>query len=293
MARRQVYALLVAGVAAVSTAAVLVKLTTAHPVAVAFYRMALAWLALAPVAARQGALAPAQGRDVLGATLAGLFLAAHYAVWFASLRLTSVASATVLVTTQPVWVALLAYGLWRERSTAGSLAGMAVALLGVYFTGAGARGETGDTLYGNGLALLAAVLASGYLLLGQRLRPRIPLLVYVFWVYGAAAAALGAVALAMGVPLYGYGAREWWIFAALAAVPSLIGHTVLNWALRYVPASVVAVAVLGEPLGATLLAFLVLKEVPGAGQLAGGARILGGVFAFLRLRDVSEGRVQA
>jgi len=292
---RNVYGFIALGVAAVSTAAIFVKLSTAPPVLAAFYRIFLAWLALAPliVAKERGALASAlreRRRDVALALLSGAFLALHYAVWFVSLRLTSVASSTVLVTTQPIWVMLLAYLLWRETVPLPSLAGMAIALAGVYFTGAYSAQQEGGQLAGDVLALLAAILVSGYLLIGQRLRSRMPLLVYVFFVYGGAAAVLGALAVLMRLPLGGYPAREWALFAALAFIPQLIGHTVFNWALQHVPASVVAVSVLGEPVGAALLAMLILREIPSPVQLLASLLILGGIGLFLYFRDAAPPR---
>ena len=155
---------------------------------------------------------------------------------------------------------LIAYVLWRERATLASLAGMAIALVGVYFIGAHSAQQGGGQLLGDGLAVLAAILVSGYLLIGQRLRPRMSLLVYVFLVYGAAAAVLGALAIVMRLPLGGYGAGDWWLFAALAVIPTVIGHTLFNWALQHVPASVVSVAVLGEPVGAVVMALFLLAK---------------------------------
>ncbi|HLT59196.1 MAG: DMT family transporter [Limnochordales bacterium] len=292
---RHIYALIALGVVAVSSSAVLVKLSSTPPVALAFYRLVLTWLLLAPVVlARQGRALLAPGaRDVGAAVAAGVFLALHYAVWFASLRLTSVASATVLVTTQPIWVMLMAYLLWREKTAPASLLGIAIALGGVYLIGADALEAAGGRLLGDALAVAAAILVSVYLLIGQRVRRRVPLLVYVFWLYGAAAATLGVAALVMGVPLTGHGPSEWLIFFGLAVGPTLLGHTVFNWALQHVPASVVAVSVLGEPVGATLLALLVLAEVPEPIQVAGGALILTGILVFLRWRGPEEAPVPA
>lgn len=284
---RSVYWLIALGVLAVSTSAVLVKLSSAPPVVLAFYRVGLAWLVLAPLALTRERvhLRRAAARDVALALMSGAFLALHYAVWFFSLRLTSVASSTVLVTTQPIWVMLIAYLLWRERATLASLAGMAIALVGVYFIGVHSAQQGGGQLLGDGLAVLAAILVSGYLLIGQRLRPRMSLLVYVFLVYGAAAAVLGALAVVMRLPLGGYSAGDWWLFAALAVVPTVIGHTLFNWALQHVPASVVSVAVLGEPVGAVVLAFFLLAEIPDPTQILAGVAILGGIGLFLHYRQ--------
>lgn len=283
---RGVYALIGVGVLTVSTSAVLVKLSEAPPVALAFWRVMLAWLVLLPVVLlrERRQLRTLPRRDALWAFCSGLFLASHYGVWFLSLRMTNVASSTVLVTTQPIWVLLIAYVLWRERVALRSLAGIAIALVGVYFIGSHGLAQGGGEFLGDVLAVAAAILVSGYLLIGQRIRARVPLFVYVFLVYGAAALGLGIFAWATKTPLIGYGAREWQLFAALAAVPTLFGHTVFNWALQYVPASLVSVGVLGEPVGAVVLALLLLGEVPAPVQIGAGALILVGIGVFLHFR---------
>lgn len=284
---RSVYALIVIGVLAVSTSAVLVKLSAAPPVALAFWRVAGAWLFLSPVVLSKGwsDLLRMTGRDVGWSLLSGLFLAAHYGVWFLSLTMTSVASSTVLVTTQPIWVLLISYVLWRERVAPKALAGIVLALLGVYFIGAHSFTNSEGQVLGDVLAVLAALLVSGYLLIGQRLRTRVALLPYVFFVYGAAAFGLFCFAYVTGVPLLGYGGREWALFVALAVVPTLFGQTVFNWALQYVPASIVSVSILGEPVGAIVLALFLLGEVPAFVQIAGGGLILFGIGLFLHFKD--------
>ncbi len=254
--------------------------------------MLFAWLALTPVLlmrerAQLLEVIRERRRDIWWALLSGAFLALHYVVWFFSLRLTSVTSSTVLVTTQPIWVMLIAYLLWREKVPLMSLSGIAVALVGTYFIGAHSAQQTGGQLTGDLLAVLAAILVSGYLLIGQSLRPRMSLLVYVFFVYGAAWAVLGVMAVTMQLPLTGFPAREWWLFVALAVVPTLMGHTVFNWALQHVPASVVSVSILGEPVGTVVLAMLVLGEVPAPMQIVGGLIILSGIGLFLYFRDVA------
>jgi len=284
---RHVYLYIALGVAAVSTSAIFVKLSETPPVVLAFYRVLLASVLLAPVLVRRewDSFRRTPGRDAALAVVSGVFLALHYAVWFFSLQLTSVASSTVLVTTQPIWVMLIAYVLWRERVPLPSLAGIALALVGVYFIGSHSAQQGESQLLGDVLAVAAAILVSGYLLIGQRLRARMPLLTYVVLVYGAAAVVLGLLAVVLGLPFTGYGAREWAIYLGLAAVPTLLGHTVFNWALQHVPASVVSVSILGEPVGTVLLAMLVLGEVPAPAQVLAGLVILTGIGIFLHYRS--------
>ncbi|WP_324715697.1 DMT family transporter [Carboxydochorda subterranea] len=314
---RRAYPLLAVGVAAVSSAAIWVRLSELPPVVLAFYRLAFAAAALGLVLGGQkllgrgarsssGASPPPRGWW-RWAALAGVSLAAHWSIWFASLGMTSVLSSTVLVTTQPLWVVLLAWLLWRERIGRGQAAALGVALAGsaaVAGADALAPGRLGPqpaeamwsshSLAGDALALAAAVLVSVYLLVGQRLRPHVPLLEYLGVVYGAGAATLLGVAWGLGVPVAGWPAREMWLGAGIAAVPTLIGHSALNAVVGRLGASVVATAVLGEPVGASVLALALFGEWPSALHWVGAAMILGGIYLFTRRSRVgAPGEVQA
>lgn len=283
LARRAGLAVAV-GVVAVSFSAILVRLSSAPPETLAFYRLSLALVLLLPwsILARRprAAYRRLSPKDWGLALMAGLFLGFHYVTWFYSLRQTSVLSATVLVTLQPFFVLALGYLLWRRRVPVRAGAGLVIALAGGVLIGGGDLHLSMESLKGDLLAVAAAALVSVYLLVGEVQRPRQELLSYVCVVYGAAAAVLGLMAILRGVPLAGFAPREWWIFAGLAVGPTLLGHTLFNWALAYVPASRISVAILGEPVGATLWAWLLLAEVPTPVQLVGSALILGGVAWF-------------
>lgn len=269
-----------AAVVAVSFSGVLVRLSQAPPETLAFYRLTLALVVLLPVSLtrqRREAYRRLAARDWGLGLLAGVFLALHYVTWFASLRFTSVLSSTVLVTLQPFFVLLLGFLLWGRRIPARAGAGLLLALAGGFLIGGGQLDWDHSSTRGDLLAVLAAALVSVYLVVGEIQRPRQDLLTYVCLVYGSAAVVLGLLAWARGTPLVGFPAREWWLFAGLAAGPTLLGHTLFNWALAYVPASRISVAILGEPVGATVWAWLFLGEVPAAVQLAGACLILGGV----------------
>jgi drug/metabolite transporter (DMT)-like permease len=187
-----------------------------------------------------------------------------------------------LVQAQPVFVAVGAWLLLRERVTRRMAAGIAVAVAGMAsmslgdFLGGVAIGPR--PLYGNALALAGAVAAAGYVLAGRSLRQRISLIPYVTVVYGVCVVVLLAFVLAAGHPLTGYPAQEWLLFAGLAVGPGLLGHTVLNWALAHLESSVVSVSLLGEPVGATLLAVALLSETPTPATIAGGCVVLAGIY---------------
>jgi drug/metabolite transporter (DMT)-like permease len=276
-------AALATAVVAVSAGAILVRLSEAPSAVAAFYRVLFTTLPLLPVAVwrYRTEFARIERRDFAFATLSGVALALHFAAWFESLEWTSVAASVTLVQAQPVFVALGAWLLLRERVTHRMVVGIAVAVAGMVamsvgdFLGGILVGPR--PLYGNGLALFGAVTAAGYVLAGRSLRQRVSLVPYVVVVYGVCTASLLALVLAEGHPLTGYPAREWALFAGLALGPGLLGHTVLNWALAHVDSSVASVSLLGEPVGATLLAFLFLSEVPTAVTLGGGAVVLAGI----------------
>ena len=283
------------GVLVTSTAAILIRMAqaSAPSLLIAAGRMGLASLILLPLAAwrHRAAWAALTRGHVTAAALAGAFLAVHFATWITSLELTSVASSVVLVSTAPLFVALLSGPVLREvvprhvwlgvaLATAG---GVAVAVLDAC-RGAGTGCVAGSllpsgqaALRGDALALIGGAAAAGYILIGRRLRADLPLLVYVTATYSAAALLLALTAAAAGVRPFGLPPQAWLIIALLAIGPQVLGHSSLNWALRYVPAAVVSLALLGEPVGSTLLAALVFREVPGPAQMLAMTLILAGI----------------
>ena len=281
---------LVVAVVAVSTSAILVRWSTAPSLVKAFYRVTFTLLLLAPfvLAGHRDAMARFGRNDLLVATVTGVALAVHFAAWFESLRYTSVAASVTLVQSQPLFVALGAWFLLEERVTWRTVAGILLALVGVIvMTIPGPAGGTmagSRPLYGNALAIVGAVMAAAYVLAGRSIRQRVPLLPYVTVVYVACAATLLALSLVRGHPIVAYPPREWLLFLAMAVGPGIFGHTVINWALEHVESSVVSTSLLGEPLGSTLLAALLLQEVPGGGAVAGGIVVLSGIYVTARSR---------
>jgi drug/metabolite transporter (DMT)-like permease len=272
---------LAAGVLAVSTASVLIKLCTAPALAIAGWRLTLAALALVlwAAASRRWPWSGVPARERPRAVAAGLLLGLHFATWISSLDYTSVASSVVLVTTNPLFVGLGAWLFLREKSGPGLWLGMALSMGGGALVALADRHQGGgsDPLRGDALALAGALCGSGYLLLGRRVQAQAGTLGYVTLVYSVAALLLLGLALAAGTPVAGYSPRDWLLLALLAALPQGVGHTLINWSLRFFPAGVVAVAILGEPLGAILLAWLVLGEGVAPLQALGALLILGGV----------------
>ncbi len=289
--RTRVLAVLAAGVLVVSTASILIRWLQADAVpslAIAAWRLAFAALVLAPLVlarcrAELGALA---WRDWGLAVASGAFLAAHFATWILSLEYTSVASSVALVTTNPIWIGIASWFLFRERLGAVMVLAIALAIAGsavIFLTDAtDAAARAGAPALGNALAVVGSLAVCGYLLIGRRLRRGMSLLAYVGVVYATAAVCLVFVAIAAGAPLGGFAPGSWLMLLALAIGPQLLGHTSFNWALKYLAATLVALAVLGEPIGSTALAWLLLGEPVGPVKLAGMALLLGGIFLAAR-----------
>ncbi|MFC3476804.1 DMT family transporter [Halobacterium litoreum] len=269
-------------VVAVSTSAILVDLSDAPSLVKACYRVLFMTGLVAPFAVRErDQFATISGSDWLLVTASGALLAGHFAAWFASIEYTSIAASTTLVQTQPAFVAVGAWLLLDERVTSRVAGGILVAISGSVLLSAGdfLGGTTvgSNPSLGNGLAVLGAASAAGYVLAGRSVRQRLSLGPYVLVVYGVCAATLFAAALALGLPLANYPAHEWGLFVAMAVGPGLLGHTVVNWALKYVESSIVSVSLLGEPVGSALLALAIFGEVPGEFTILGGAVILLGI----------------
>ena len=279
------YLAVLVGVFAVSFSALFVRLSSAPAIIIATYRLLFTFLLLAPFTAH-GRFADVRSmsrRQVGLAAASGIFLALHFVTWFTSLQYTSVASSVVIVTTQPVFVVLGSWLFFQEKVPRTALWGIALALSGSFVIGAGDFQVGIRAFIGDLLALAAAILVSGYLLIGRRLRGSVALNGYTFVTYGSSALVLVAATALARIPFAPYPSRDWLLFLALAAVCTVLGHTVFNWVLRYVQASVVSVSILGEPVGAIIWAALFLGENPTPRQLAGGALIFAGLFLFTRI----------
>ena len=295
------YIAIAGGILAVSTAAIFIRYAQqdAPSLVIAAMRLSLASAVLAPIAwFRHHEELRALTRQTLGlGLLSGFFLALHFATWISSLEFTSVASSVVLVSTTPLWVALLSPLVLKESPSKATLIGLALALLGGTVVGLSeacrwdnglicptlAEFTQGQAFWGNFLSLCGAWMAAGYLLIGRRLREKMSLIPYIFVVYGMAAIVLIIIMLGFGQSPFGYQPLVYLWLLMLALVPQLLGHSTFNWALRYLPASFVSVTLLGEPIGSTILALLILKESPSALEIGGGLLILAGIYVASRV----------
>lgn len=266
------------GIASISSAAVLIKLCRAGPLAVAFYRLGLASLVLWPFFIARRGWRAFDRKKLAGALLSGLFLAMHFGLWLYSLEFTTVASSVVLVTLNPLFVGILGWLFLGERVGWRLWAAIVLVIAGGLMISGGALQAGGRAMAGNLLALGGALMASLYLLAGRRLRQGLGVVEYATVCYTATALLLLAAGLSAGERLWGFGGRTWALFLALALGPQILGHTVFNWGLRFLPVSRIAMMIVAEPIGATVLAFLLLGQSPTTGEIAGGILILGGVY---------------
>jgi drug/metabolite transporter (DMT)-like permease len=270
------YLLLLVAVVCVSFGSIFVRFAEAPALAVAFYRIGLASLFVAPFTLG-GALRswPAlSGRRRAALLGAGVALAIHFATWISSLSYTSIAASVLLVNMAPVFTLAFARVFLGESVSLAVLAAMGLALTGAGLIAAGDWSSGTSPLFGDALALAGAATLSIYHVIGRGLREALPLGPYVLAVWSTAAVALGLLALAMNVPFFPYSARAFALFAALAIVPTIFGHGLMNRSLRLIPAPVVGLFLLGEPIGATLLGYLFFAELPGVLTLAGGSLVL-------------------
>lgn len=278
------YSVVAFGVAAISCAAVLIRLAEAPSLAIAAYRLGLASLVTAPMALARDyqGLRSLTDSQLLWCLASALALAVHFAAWIASLEHTSVASSVVLVTTSPILIAAISHVVYQERLTASVTGGIALGVTGGVAVALGDWAAGDDELFGDLLALVGAVAAGAYFLIGRRVRRSLSNVSYIALVYLGAALALMAAVGTTATPLAGFGTETYWILILIALVPQILGHSSLNWALGHLSATLVAVAVMAEPVGAALLAWLVLGEAPPPTSVAGGALVLAGVYLAFR-----------
>lgn len=278
---------LAVGVLFISLSAILVKLSTAPSTVVAAWRLLIAAALMAPLwwSKHRREIRGITRRDWALALLSGVFLALHFALWFASLSYTSVASSVVLVTLQPVFAFIGAYFLFGERTRPAALTGAGAAVTGGVILGWGDFALGGMALFGDLLALAGAGMVTAYWLVGQHLRTRLSLMTYTFIVYGTSGLLLAAASLVLRQPLFAYPSEDWVLFFLLALFPTLLGHSLLNWVIRWIPATTVSVGILGEPIGASILAWFIFGEQPGMFHWIGGLFIVIGVYGFLRYKE--------
>ena len=261
---------------AVSHGAIFARLADAAPFAIAAWRVGLACLVVIPFAIvhpGEGSFAP---RPVLLAVGAGLLLALHFGTWIASLDFTTIARSVLLVSTAPIWVALIQFALDRRLPSRATLLALGFATLGAVIVGSGGLRQSA-ALAGDLLAVAGAIAMAGYLLLSRAAQRTLPFRGYLGIAYGSAAAWLWLAVAVTGTPATGFDAATWWAFAGMALISQLVGHSGYNWSLRHLDPLFVAVALVGEPVLAACLGWWLLGEPVDWRTGAGGVLILAGI----------------
>jgi drug/metabolite transporter (DMT)-like permease len=282
-----------AAIGVVSFAAILIRLCTVPSSVIAAYRLSLASLILLPFFLRRArGLSMSAGQFGL-CILSGFFLSIHFLSWIESLKLTTVASSVVLVTTSPIFASAFARLVLGERLGRRTALAILICIAGSFIIGRGDFSLGAASLRGDLLAILGAAMAGAYFTAGRVLRRHLGHIEYAFLTYSASAVMLLGWALGRGYTMSGFEPVNYLWFFLLAAGPQVFGHTSLNWALKYLPASRVTVFVLGEPIGSALLAWLFFGEVPGSNVLIGGALILYGVYTAVSERRPMRPRAQS
>ena len=274
------YVVLVFGIIGVSTGSIFARLADAPALVTAAYRMGLSALILIPLAAWKAGdeLRNLSVRDIKLALLSGFFLALHFASWISSLDYTAISNSVVLVNTIPLWVGLFTPLISKDRISRATITSIIVSVIGAAIIGFGDFAIGGRALWGDLLAVIGAICAAVYLLFGRKLRRKLSLLSYVAICYGSAAVILWLVVLFLNLPIAGYSIQTVTAFWAMALISQLVGHTSYNWSLKWFSTSLVAVALLGEPIGSTLLAYIIFDEGLTWLKLIGGLFILSAIY---------------
>src|SRR3954452_24268041 len=277
------YMILLIAVISLSTSAILVKVSSAPSGVIAFYRMLFSIIIMSPLFfyKYRHELKELSKRDWLFSSIAGIFLAFHFILWFESLNYTSVASSTVLVTLQPLFAFIGSYFVFKERFSKKAILSCVLAIAGSTMISWGDFQISGTALYGDLLALIACALITINFMFGQTVRKRLSLVTYTFIIYSISTVVLFGYVLIVGEPLFPYPVSDWIYFILLAIFPTLLGHSLFNWSLKWMNSSTISMAILFEPVGASILAYYFLQEHIMWTQMLGGLVVIGGIAIFL------------
>lgn len=288
------YLALAIGVLSVSTSAIFVKMSSAPSGVIAFYRLFFAVIIMLPLFLLKYVkeLRLITRRDWIFSIIGGVFLAFHFILWFESLNYTSVASSTVLVTLQPLFAFVGTYFFFNEKFSVKAILCGIMAIVGSFIISWGDFRISGSALFGDILALIACALITAYLMFGQTVRKRVTLITYTFVVYSVSSLTLLVYVLLKKEPLAPYPTSDWIYFLLLAIVPTLFGHSLFNWSVKWLSASVISMAILLEPIGATILAYYLLNETLSQSQVMGGLIVMGALTIFLLEGKIFKSKVK-
>ncbi len=275
---------LLIGVIAVSFSAIFVKWSSAPASIQGMYRLLFAVLIMLPFGIRRiSELRKVSYKNWLLLGASGFFLALHFLLWMGSLKYTTVSSSTIILALEPVFIWCGAYFIFKERISTFAKVGMLIAVAGAALIGWGDVGISSTNLYGDLMSFLGTIAVAVHMLIGQKLMSQVSAYVYNLVVFTSAVVVFALYNVMMGISFTNYNDQEWGIFLLLAIVPTVFGHMLFNWLLQYISATTVSMSILGEPIGASLLAFLLLNETMSWIQISGGLMAIAGMILFMRV----------
>ncbi|HBD64247.1 MAG TPA: EamA family transporter [Clostridiales bacterium] len=276
--------IVLAGTFFTSLSSIIIRFSEAPALVISAYRMLFtSLLLLIPVMLKsRGEFRNITKKEYMLCTVSGIFLALHFASWISSIKMTSIANSTILVSCSPIFVALANYFFTKEKLSRKMAVGISMSLAGTVIIATGSLGDSASNMMlGNTLAFLGAVFVAGYLVIGGVVRKNMSAGVYVFIVYSVSTAALFIMCLVSKTPIYPYSAKEFMLFATLAFFCSILGHTVYNYMVKYVSSTLISVSTLSEPIFASIMAIIIFREIPSVHTVIGGSVIIAGIFYYL------------
>ncbi|WP_312699777.1 DMT family transporter [Sedimentibacter sp.] len=275
--------IVLAGTFFTSLSSIIIRFSEAPALVISSYRMLFTCIMLLPLVIKnRDEFAELNRKNLILCIISGIFLAFHYATWISSIKLTTIANSTILVSCSPIFVALANYFIIKEKLSKKMIVSIIVSLAGTIIIALESTdASAGNMMLGNILAFLGAVFVAGYLVIGGIVRKSLGAGAYVFVVYAASAVALFIMCAFSGTTIYPYPPREFMLFTALALFCSILGHTLYNYMVKYVSSTLISVSTLSEPIFASLMALLIFKEIPSIYTLSGGIIIISGILTYL------------
>lgn len=271
---------IIISIIAVSTASILIRLANAPALAIATWRLTLSTLILFPFFLKNNGIKKILAmnkKELFMLAGVGVALSVHFAAWITSLGYTSVASSVIFVHSDPIFVTIVSHFFLNEKVGKRSILGIIIALIGAGIIALGDVGIGVNNLYGDLLSLIGALALGIYIMAGRKLRQNLDLTTYVTPVYAVSAVTLALGSVFTKTALTGYSQNQLLYFVTIAVIPMIFGHTIYNWALKWVTAPVVSISLLGEPVGASILAYFILSESVGTSTIIGGLFTLLGI----------------
>ncbi|BBI34232.1 DMT family transporter [Cohnella abietis] len=274
---------LLVGMIAISFSPILVRYSSAPVSVQGMYRMLFTVLLMLPFGIRRiPQLRLITRKDWILLGLAGFFLALHFLLWMDSLNYTSIASSTIILSLEPVFVMIGAYFIFKERLSKLALLGLFVAIVGAFYVGSGDFGISSKAIKGDILSFLGTIAVAVNMLIAKRILTRVPSFLYSLIVFAVASFCFALYNLSMDFNMTTYASKEWGVFLLLAIVPTVFGHLIFNWLLQYVNPTTISITVLAEPVGASILGIILFQEMVTSSQLIGGVLIIAGLLLYMR-----------